>query len=347
MKKIILATLAAASLVACAKEDIVASTNGEAIAFNNAFVDNTTKAIDPSTTKANLVGFQVYGTTKGDHAGAETINIFNDLAVGHNLTDGVGPEGWKYATSFTQYWIADNTYNFAAVANAADDAVATSNEPETIGMPASITYDATTQKDLLYASYNNVVGKVSGNDPIAFTFSHLLSKVKFTFQNESAAGTDPDYTYKVTDITISAIGKEAVCDVSAYTNTNTVYTWGTPTELYPVDAPLAFGHIVATAEDAENAAAINVGPASSGVSNWERLVIPGTYNAVIKCRIALLIGTKEADVIDYNQTITGLTFNGGNSYNFVLKSKVGEPIQFTVQEVNGWGSDVPVNTPEQ
>ena len=103
MKKIILATLAAASLVACAKEDIVASTNGEAIAFDNAFVDNTTKAIDPSTTKANLVGFQVYGTTKGDHAGAETINIFNDLAVGHNLTDGVGPEGWKYATSFTQY----------------------------------------------------------------------------------------------------------------------------------------------------------------------------------------------------------------------------------------------------
>lgn len=81
MKKIILATLAAAALVACAKEDVVVASKGEAIGFTNAFVDNTTKAMDPSLTTTSLKGFKVYGTTTGDHAGAQTVNIFNGIDV--------------------------------------------------------------------------------------------------------------------------------------------------------------------------------------------------------------------------------------------------------------------------
>ena len=79
MKKIILATLAAAALVACAKEDVVVAPKGEAIAFNNAFIDNSVRSIDPSITKDGnnaLAGFVVYGTTLGDHDGAQTVNIF-------------------------------------------------------------------------------------------------------------------------------------------------------------------------------------------------------------------------------------------------------------------------------
>ena len=344
MKKIIFATLAAAALVACAKEEPIAL-NQEEIGFTNAFVDGSVRSVDPSTTEANLVGFQVYGTTLGDHTGAYTVNIFNNIAVGYSLPNGIGVDGWKYATNFVQYWIAGNTYNFAAVANAADTAVAVDETPQslTVGMPVSIAYDAETQKDLLYAEYNDVVGKVSGNDPIAFTFNHLLSKVKFTFKNLSATGDGTSkYTYKVTGIKVYNARKTAVCNVANYNADTQAYSWptnATDTKYDSVDNAILFGDIVAsdvTTVGNEAPAAIKVGPSSQGASLYERLLIPGKYtDLTIECRIELLIGDDVVDVIEYKNPIS-VGLEGGQAFNFVLTGKVGEPIQFTVNKINDW-----------
>lgn len=343
MKKIILATLAAAALVACAKEEVVVAPKGEAIAFNNAFVDNATKAIDPSTTIDNLQGFQVYGTTEGDHDGAQVVNIFKDVAVGYNLTAGVG-ENWKYAAGFTQYWIADNTYNFAAVANAAGEQVdgvwqTTSVKVNGNGMPESIEYDAESQKDLLYATYDNVVGKASGNAPIGFTFNHLLSKVKFSFKNLSAEDSNTTYTYKVTNVKVYGVRKTAVCNVADYNATSQHYSWPTNTAdtWYDETSFVDFGNIVATNETATaNSAAINIAPQQQGSSHYERLLIPGKYdNLTIECHIELLIGEAVVDVIEYKNTLS-IGIEGGQAFNFVLTGQVGEPIQFTVTKVNEW-----------
>ena len=327
MKKTLFTILAVAALAGCAKEQIV-TVNQEAITFENAFVDNATKALDHSITTTTLDGFIVYGTTKGNETSAPVVNIYPGVGVTGSVTDvdgnGNATAGtWTYADQYTQYWIADNTYNFAAVKNATVTSDAN-------GMPASLAYDASTQEDLLYAEAT-ATGKASGNEAVAFTFSHLLSKVKFSFQNTSAATTNPNYTYKVTDITISGVGLTASCDVTAFPS----YAWGTPATSYSAEAPLTFGHIVADGV-AANEAAVNVGSQVTKSSNYERLLIPGNYTAVnVKARIALLYGTKEVDVLNYNETVS-VNLLGGNAYNFILQGSIGESIEFKVTKVENW-----------
>lgn len=336
MKKIILATLAAASLVACAQENVIDSAKPEAIAFNNSFVDNTTKSIDPSITTDNLGGFLVYGTTKGDHdVNADVINIFNGI-----LVEGSKAAGWTYDPAYTQYWLKGNKYNFAAVVNSNDPAAL---NPALVGrdgndMPETLTYTADGKTDLLYARSAEYTGQTSGNPQVAFTFDHLLSKVKFSFKNTTTASTAANkYTYRVSNIVMTGTPAEATCDVTGYPT----YVWAqTGTEV----ATTNYGHIVA-AGTAENEVATKVGPETTMFSNNENLVIPGTYNVNITCTIELLIGEQVADVINYNET-TGVTLQQGVAYNFVLTGKLGEPIQFTVTKVNDWNNPAEVPTPE-
>lgn len=341
MKKTLFTILAVAALAACAKEEVV-TVNQEAIAFTNAFVDNTTKAIDPSITTTTLDGFTVYGTTKGNESGAPVVNIYPAVPVTGSVTS-VGDDGnatagsWSYNDQYTQYWIAGNTYNFAAVKNG-------SVTTDANGMPESIAYEASTQTDLLYA-VASATGQTENNPKVAFTFSHLLSKVKFSFQNTSAASTNSNYTYKVTDITISGVGLTASCDVTNFPT----YVWGTPATSYSALDPLTFGHIVANGV-AANEDAVKVGSQVTKLSNYERLLIPGNYTAMnVKARIALLYGEAEVDVLNYDKTVT-VDLEGGNAYNFVLTGSIGEPIEFTVTKVKEWVENTTQyteNTPAQ
>lgn len=333
MKKIILATLAAAALVACAKEDVVVASKGEAIAFNNAFVDNTTKAIDPSTTTDNLMGFQVYGTTEGDHDDAKIVNIFNNVSVANAKYTGEYTVGtsWKYAATYTQYWVDGNTYNFAAVANAADGAV----EVDGYGMPSTITYDATNQQDLLYAvtPFGKYTKDVSDKE-VSFTFNHLLSKAVFSFTNTTDKTTDTGYFYTVKDIKISGIGQTADYDVAST-------TWGVPATSYTVDAPLVFGNIVETiAASVAGTDATHVDEEESWLSNYERLLIPGTYDVTITCTISLYLNEEKdsqlVDKIDYETTLTDFTFQKGYAYKFNLAAGLEDVITFTVTKVEDW-----------
>lgn len=350
MKKIILATLAAAALVACAKEDVVVAPKGEAIAFNNAFVDGTTKAIDPSVKTLTLDHFVVYGTTTGDEDDAPEVNIFPGVAVtgavsavdeSGNATSG----SWSYLPECTQYWINGNDYHFAAVVNGKDANPATAaaetkgtvSVDTVVGMPETISYNSANQRDLLYAEAT-AEGQAVGNNPaVAFTFSHLLSKVKFTFNNTSANGSNNGYTYKITDIRIENVGLNATCNVTNYPN----YTWAIADKTTAL-----FGNIVATGETNEaNTDAIDVLPGKSGSSLYERLVVPQAYTDLqVKCRIALLYNGQEVDVENYNKPVS-VTLECGHSYNFILSGSVGDPIEFTVTKVDGWVEDNTQYTP--
>ena len=307
MKKIILATLAAASLVACAKENILIAPKGEAIAFDNAFVDNTTKAIDPSITTNSLGSFLVYGTTQGNEQNAPVINIFNGVEV-----TGTVATSWTYDSSYTQYWIDRNTYKFAAVVNG----TVTDADLDENGMPKTIQYDAESDKDLLYAvneTYAPYKKDVSSKT-VAFTFNHLLSKVKFTFKNESPVG---GYNYVVKDLKIEGVGKEAVYNVVSN-------SWGIVNN---TTTTAEFGHI---------ALASAIAPKTSGESDYERLVVPQDYTALtVSCRIATMINGKEADVENYSKTVS-VNLEGGNAYNFVLSRELNDKIQFSVVKVDEW-----------
>ena len=333
MKKIFVAMMAMAALAACSNEETL-SFDKEAIGFSNAFVNNSVRSIDSSLTKDTLQGFLVYGTTKGNHANAQVVNIFKDTPVAKQSNV------WNYAANLTQYWIAGNTYNFAAVVNAnTNDALNAENvETNANGMPATLTYIADGKTDLLYAYNGGIVGLVSENPAVAFTFDHLLSKVKFSFFNESADDTNVTYTYRVSDVTMTGSYGKATCNVSAFPT----YTW---TEVEnSTKATTTYGNIVA-AGTAQNEEATKIASQKTYFSNYENLVIPGTYDVNIKCTIELLIGDAVVDIIDYDKTAS-VTLAGGVAYNFVLKGKVGEPIKFTVTKVEDWNNPaVDVATP--
>lgn len=172
MKKTLLAILATVAMVACSNDEIVREAAPEAIGFDNAFIDNATRSIvDPSLTVGTLEDFAVYGYVEN---GNNSAVLFDGIRV---YEDG----GWKY--DVTQYWIEGATYNFNAVAP----------KPETGGnwTKTAATKDATTlsftndgDTDLLYAKSTEITGQASGsNNPVAFTFRHALSKVKFSFTN--------------------------------------------------------------------------------------------------------------------------------------------------------------------
>ncbi len=191
MKKFILSMLAVAALVSCSNEEALEVSKGEAIAFGDAFVDNATRATDPSlgTTAKPLTAFKVWGTVKGS---GDLVAIFaND-----NVTGTVGAGNTWTCTSKTQYWITGAKYNFAALVNAG------TVTPGTDLLPATVAFTSDGSTDLLYAKSDEYTGKASGNSKVAFTFEHLLSKVYLKVTNNSTAASN--YSFLVKNIKVNA-----------------------------------------------------------------------------------------------------------------------------------------------
>ena len=318
MKKTIFTILAVAALAACSKEEVV-TVDQEAIAFDNAFVDNATKSNDAFTiTSTSIDEFQVYGTTKGDEADASLVPIFDYVTVQKDGT-------WKYADNYTQYWVNGNTYNFAAVVN-----VDKRNVELEAGVPAKITCDVTEQKDILYA-YNTfgVYTKGTSVTTVPFTFSHLLSKAFFTFKNNMTTNSENNqYTYRVTDIKINDAAKVATGTVAG--------AWGAPTEKYDVE----FGNITKTFSGkymGEPTLIGAVGAADESTSLESRLMIPQVNAQLnITCKIETLLNGSVIDVENYVANVTK-TLEAGKVYNFILaKSNPGDKIEFKVEAVKTW-----------
>ena len=321
MKKILFTILCAGAVMSCAKEEVVTAEQ-EAITFENAFVDNATKALDGYTvTKNNLETFDVWGTTQRPGVD-EIVPIFVKEAV--SSTDNGAT--WNYAASSTQYWIPGNAYVFAAAKNYESVGLVD-------GVPATIVYDAATQKDLIYDEDDTRTGDVVGSNPaVEFTFEHLLSKAYFTVKNEMSTA-NPLYSYKVSNIAINNAVKKATYTVATE-------KWGDVTASYAADAPLAFGNVngVATATTSE---AVKIfANTANNTSHYSRLLIPAEYKDAnklnITCTIETLYDNAVIDVENYSRDIV-YTFEKGHAYNFIFTLKnPGDPIKFDVAAVNGW-----------
>lgn len=322
MKKIFALALAAAAMVSCTNDEVI-GLNQEAIGFDNAFIDNATRSIDPSITKETLSSFQVYGTTKGNEDGAALVSIFDYVTV-EDKAEATNAWDWQYAANYTQYWIADNIYNFAALKNAAEDKVALGADL----LPETVTFTADGATDLLYAKSATYTGLASSNPKVDFTFEHLLSKVQFTVKNTMTNNTSESlYQYRVSDVQINNAYTTATCTVATK-------VWDTHTDAGMVD----FGHV--TAENATENVAIaigKVGEADEATSRLARLLVPATYTALnITCTIETLLNGSVVDVLNYDNDIE-ITLAPGSAYNFVIsKGNPGEQILFSVTEVNGW-----------
>ena len=327
MKKIFIAALAIAALASCNKTEVVGVTESNAIAFDNAFVDNATKSVnDPSFTNSNLFNdFAVYGFV-------ESAVLFDGTQVSKSITNNDLESAWKYEG--TQYWIAGAQYNFNAVAPMTAGGW-TKTAADAASTTLSFTNNGTT--DLLYATAAQE-GKVSGNAQVAFSFRHVLSKVKFSFENAYNA---TNATIRVKDITITNPHKTADVVLTAAT------AWDNQTTADGFK--LAFG--MATDNEATTDAKENVEVAYAFGKTYESqnelFLIPSAtdYEYDVTFNVELLVS--DSVVKTYAHTVKAKFAPApGNSYD--IKAVVNatnidpehaqEPIEFTVNTLPDWGT---------
>lgn len=316
MKKILFALCAVATLASCSNEEIV-NFDKEAIAFDGAFVDNGTRAQDDFTIETHeLFDFNVWATTQRppqEGVAQPIVPIMNEVVVCRPDLN----SNWVYPTANTQYWIPGNKYQFVAAKNYKNVELAD-------GVPSKFTYDVSSQRDFLYAANTRDEVVASANAKVAFTFDHLLSKAYFTVDTKAMSGVNANYTYRITNLCINNVVKEATYTVGG--------TWaGTENSTYNVE----FG----TVNWANKLAADGV-----YTSDYARLLVPASYTALnITCTIETLYGDSVIDVQNYTKSIAQ-SFVSGYVYNFVLAlSDPGQPIEFTVTKVNEWKTLVDEN----
>ena len=205
MKKIFIAIMAVAAAVSCSTELTVDAPKGAAIAFDNAFVENATKAA-ADISAANLADFGVYGSIINAE-GAKGM-IFNNQTVAKS--------GDAFTYSPAQYWVAATTYNFVALApqTAANWTYANKENDAYNGVISFNNAAAAGEQDLLFASHGRTTADklTAAPEKVAFTFNHMLSRVKFTFTNGFHQGSN--VTLKVTDVTITNAHAEGTLAVA-------------------------------------------------------------------------------------------------------------------------------------
>lgn len=310
MKKLIFAMAAVVALAACSKEQTLVTPQPDAIGFGQPFIENATRATDPTYGTTNkLTKFNVYGTVKGT---AGTVNIYDGVVV----TGTVGTADWTHDAQYNQYWIPGADYSFAAVVDA--DAVA----QDGYKMPTALTYNTAGQKDLLFATAA-VDDAVANQGRVNFNFEHLLSKAQFTVTSNAMGG----YYHSVTGITVSnfATGTYTI----AYADTNK-------------DGKDDGAWAGTTAKDIEFGNVTEVTAASGAKTNaTQMLLVPNATQFNVTFTVELFKnGTKLGTETKTIPVDTDLV--KGNSYNFTIACSVGNPIKFGVTNDPTWGDSTDV-----
>ena len=321
MKKFFIATFACAALASCYNNDTTIATNLEPINFGDNFVENAVRAVkadDPSYgTHKPLTSIIVYGAVEG-------VNIFPGVTVedtvGTTEVEGVAqPKVWVQKDGTVQYWIAGANYTFDAVAGVEKSAVTTDNTANGTGLPTSIHYEVAKQTDMLHQRVTTTGKPDTNNGLVAFTFTHLLSKVKLTVENTTAVAAT-GYRYTISDIQLTNVRTKG--DYAVPAGTWSVQETGTSSI---ADITVASG---ATEECAK-----------------EVLLIPGA-NVGISFKVNtqmkkgeewVTITTSELKVYNNVKTLVA-----NSAYNFKVSLGLNDQIKFTVTEQPAW--DTPDET---
>ncbi len=190
MKKLFIMGLAAMglALTACNSDETVEMAKGKAIGFSS-FVDKSTRATD--VTLANLNSMEVYGW-RSDNQGDNQIFNAQQVTVAQNGDGTYSP---------LQYWEANYTYNFEAIAPKSGEKGVQFAAAKAGG---TITFANDAQTDLIYAKATEKTmpaNITAAPDKVNFTFQHQLARVKFTFKNTFPANAAAKISVKNVTIT--------------------------------------------------------------------------------------------------------------------------------------------------
>lgn len=192
MKKLFVCALAVGLFTACSQDETISQQSPMQISFEGAFVNNASRvatAADPSTTTATLKAFDVWAYM--DQA--------EGLFLGQNNGEDVTGEKGNFTYVNTAYWNTGHTYYFHALApmNSGNVTVTPPTTGDALGL-SNVKFTNTTNEagtieagtvDLLYSTYSRTIApgadlkEAANTGTVNLTFSHLLSKVKFSFKN--------------------------------------------------------------------------------------------------------------------------------------------------------------------
>ena len=273
--------------------------HNQAIAFDT-FVENATRAAqDPSTTTTSIAAFDVWAWME-DKTGIVLGGLDeNDANGGENVTKKNGE--WTYKN--VQYWTPKHEFYFVAVAPMDSENWEYDYAEDTI---AFTNVDGT--EDLICA-YKEVdtYGKTinSTYDTVALKFAHLLSKVKFTFQNGFATN---NMSVEVSEIAMTA-PESATFNIKDN-------EWGTVADVISI----AYGDVEKTSSGQKNE------------STYERFTIPASdvQEYVVTYTITIYRGEVADYTVTKTSTITGVELEKGKAYNFVAEIS---PETLNMQEI--------------
>ena len=298
MKKLLFAVALLAILAGCSQNETVSVPETNYINFASSFVDNVTRA---DITKGNLTEFDVWG-----HAGSEVlfdgVKVYKDAGV------------WTYDDK--KEWGAGKTYHFHAFAPTgvlqSDDLGTYPYVGRTRGL-GDVIYTNTGDKDLIYAYNTYKQGLIVSDYTVKFTFSHLLSRVKFTFENHT------DAEIEVSTIKITNAVKQATLRTTEANIGN--WVWDS-SEL----GDFNFGSIGTIAK------AVSATEPGKAEISQPLYMIPSAkrdYNVTFN-----LGGTLKA------VTLKDVEFSLGGSYNIIIKitDTAAKYIEFDVENVGEWDS---------
>ncbi|MBO5802100.1 MAG: fimbrillin family protein [Alistipes sp.] len=290
MKKLFVSALAILGLVACVKDDVVSVHDSRNPIGFDTHVENVTRV---GYNTDNLDGFYVWAflnDLQNDNEDLTKGFLLNGECVTRN-DQGV------YNYQNTQYWIPGNTYYFYALAPIEDTDDDTALIPamgddakKGLGKVIFTNVDGT--KDLIYSAYS--VYADGSQDKVNFQFNHLLSKVKFSFENGFA---DDNYNFTVSNIKMTA-PESASIDLTAG-----AYTWGDHTG----EITLVFGdnETPKTSKDKKT------------VSSEDRLTIPAgaTQEYNVTFDVNLYVAGTLARTYNKEAKISGIEFVAGKGYS--------------------------------
>lgn len=326
MKKIMICALAVGMFTACSQEETLSTQAPTQISFAGAFVENATRATnDPSTSTASINNFDVWAFMD-EPKGV----VFNDENVTKN-TEG------KWATTTTQYWALNHDYYFAALSpmdskNIGHDITAANKFG--LGIVSFTNVDGT--EDLLYAATTATTKNITISEttpgPVKLTFNHLLSKVKFSFEN--GFSNDNAYiTVKNIKMIVPKQGRINLAQEDWWSTNQWIlhHTEGTTT--------LDFGNM--------QVEKLAVGGNTESAN--ERLTIPA--DASQSYDVTFDVELWYGDVLAYSNTLTtkieGAELKIGKAYDFtatltaeniVPENEKLYPIEFEVIKVEEWGT---------
>ncbi len=278
------------------------------ISFTNAFVDNSTRA-DGTVTKENISSFTVWG-----HHG----EVLDFRKVNYQKT----ASGWELTNSSdTAVTWKTGTYHFHAFSPA--NILTESDLPQ---YPApgkeyglgKVGYTNNGTTDFVYAYQTRSIGPAAldpnpDKSAVGLTFHHLLSRVKFTFKNNS------NQNITISDATIIAPGSASI-DLSN-PNDRSTWVWS------------GFAAVKAFEFGGANVTAKSVGAASNVL-----FLFPSTNDV----KLRFLINVPGLDSKEVVITLTAQEFKLGYSYNLIANisdddiTSVPDIIEFTVESVDGW-----------